>query len=229
MYTCDHSSLSFETPFHATRVGYRKPSLKWHADATSDIYRDNCLEPNPIIVPNFFPAPLVLPADDLSLGPGCSPQSLREWLCEEDRNEASLGKNVIYVATLPDVQASVDFVSSWTHPQERVGKVAHPNVQDAIDYLKAFYYGLLVRQLSSQKLSFTAWSTEATKSKVKSPTSHFIGLDTFSECIRIRTRPPADDVIQAPAELGRPAGCSHQHPAGRCIRATVAGAPRSLR
>jgi archaemetzincin len=132
---------------------------------------------------------------------GYPPQSLRDWLYEEDRNEVSLGKNVIYVAAPPGVQASVDFVSSWTHPQEGAGNVACPDIQDIIDYLKAFYYGLPVRHLSSPKLSFTAWSTEAVKSKVTSLTPRFIGLDTSTECIRIRTRSSADGVFKRQLNL----------------------------
>jgi archaemetzincin len=139
----------------------------------------------------------VLPADDLSIDLSY-PQSLHDWLCEEDRNEVSLGKNVIYVAAPPGVQASVDFVSSWTHPQEGA---ACPDIQDIIDYLKAFYYGLPVRHLSSPKLSFTAWSTEAVKSKVTSLTPRFIGLDTSTECIRIRTRSSADGVFKRQLNL----------------------------
>ena len=201
MPTCPHSTLSFETSSHAARVEYRRPSLQQRAQATSDINGDTCPDQTLISCLTSFPAPLVLPADDLSLNPGYPPQSLREWLSEEDRNEVSLGKNVIYVAAPPGVQASVDFVSSWTHPQEGAGKVACPDIQDAIDYLKAFYYGLSVRQLSSPRLSFTTWSTEAGMSKVKSPTPRFIGLDTSTECIRIRTRSSADGVFKRQLNL----------------------------
>jgi hypothetical protein len=122
-------------------------------------------------------------------------------LSEEDRNEVSLGKNVIYVAAPPGVQASVDFVSPWTYPQEGAGKVAYPDIQDAIDYLKAFYYGLPVQQLSSPRLSFTAWSTGVGNSKAKSPTPRFIGLDTSTKCIRIRTRSSANGIFKRQLNL----------------------------
>jgi archaemetzincin len=201
MPTCHHSNLSFETSSHAAQVEYRRPSPKQRAEATLDINGDGCPNQTPIFCPTTFPAPLVLPADDLSHDPGYPPQSLREWLYEEDRNEVSLEKNVIYVAAPPDVQAGVDFVSSWTHPQEGAGNVACPDIQDAIDYLKAFYYGISVRHLSSPKLSFTAWSTEAAKSKATSLTPRFIGLDTSTECIRIRTRSSADGVFKRQLNL----------------------------
>jgi archaemetzincin len=201
MPTCHHSTLSFETSSHAARVEYRRPSPQQRAQATSDINGNSRPDQALISCLTSFPAPLVLPADDLSLDPGYPPQSLREWLYEEDRNEVSLGKNVIYVAAPPGVQASVDFVSSWAHPQEGAWKVACPDIQDAIDYLKAFYYGLPARQLSFPKLSFTAWSTEAAKSKVESLTPRFIGLDTSTECIRIRTRSSADGIFKRQLNL----------------------------
>jgi archaemetzincin len=201
MPICHHSNPSFETSSHAAQVEYCRPSLKQRAEATSDINGDSCPDHTSISCPTTFPAPLVLPADDLSLDPGYPPQSLREWLCEEDRNEVSHGKDVIYVAAPPGVQASVDFVSSWIHPQEGAGNIACPDTQDAIDYLKAFYYGMSMRHLSSPKLSFTAWSAKAAKSKVTSLAPRFIGLDTSTECIRIRTRSSADGIFKRQLNL----------------------------
>src|ERR1700734_2200061 len=101
MPTCPHSTLSLETSSHAARAEYRRPSLQQRAQATSDIDGDSRSDQTLISYPTSFPAPLVLPADDLSLDPGYPPQNLREWLREEDRNEDSLEKNIIYVPAPP--------------------------------------------------------------------------------------------------------------------------------
>ena len=201
MPTCDHSALCCEASSHATEAGYRRPKLLQRAKAASHA-DGNSYTDQPITSElASFPSPLVLPGDDLSLDPGYPAQSVRGWLHENDRNEVTPRKNVIYVAAPPGVQDSLDFVSTWANPEQDAARVTYPDVQSILNYLEAFYHGLPVRLLSPLKLSFTAWSTESAKSKVKSFTPRFIGLDTSLECFRIRTRSSADGVFKRQLNL----------------------------
>ncbi|KAL2008300.1 hypothetical protein VTN00DRAFT_8282 [Thermoascus crustaceus] len=72
--------------------------------------------------PKTFPAPLLLPGDDLSLDPDCSPQIFQEWLEEEkDWNEVTAERNVIYVVPPPEVDRDVDFMRIWERSQQQQG------------------------------------------------------------------------------------------------------------
>jgi archaemetzincin len=201
MPSCDHSILCVEASPHATEVGYRRPKVQERVRATRHADQNSFSNQTQISCLASFPGPLVLPGDDLASDPDYPPQSVREWLCEKDRNEVTPGKNVIYIAAPPGVQPSVDFVSTWAYPQQEAAKAAYADVQNVLEYLRAFYHGLPVRQLTSPKLSFTNWSTESAKSDTKSLSPHFIGLDTSTECIRIRTRSSADGIFKRQLNL----------------------------
>jgi archaemetzincin len=201
MPRCDHSTLYFEASCCATEVGYRRPTLQERARATLHANGRGCSGQKITSGPISFPPPLVLPGDDLSLDPSCPPQSVREWLREGDRNELTPRNNVIYVLPPPGVQACVDFVSTWTSAQQEAEAVAYPDIQNVLEYLKAFYHGLRVELLTSPKLSFTDWDTERPKSRANSLSPRFIGLDTTAECIRIRTRLSPDGIFKRQLNL----------------------------
>ncbi|KAK4979427.1 hypothetical protein LTR28_004710 [Elasticomyces elasticus] len=48
-----------------------------------------------------FPAPLVLPGDELSYDPEYPAQSLTEWISEEERNAVTPRRKIIYLAAPP--------------------------------------------------------------------------------------------------------------------------------
>jgi archaemetzincin len=180
---------------HAYGVGYHRPNLQERTGATQQANEKALLAQKGISCAASFPGPLVLPGDDLALDPGYPPQSVQEWLRDENRNEVASSKNVIYVAAPPFVQANVDFVSTWTHPLQPAENVACLEVPSILDYLRAFFYSFPIKLLTSPTLSFTDWSTKRGKSKTTSPSPRFIGLDTSTECIRIRTRSSADGIF----------------------------------
>ena len=201
MAACRHSHLCFDASSHTAGIGYFRPDLQERARAASSTEEDGDSCQTISSCAASFPGPLVLPGDDLSLDPDCPPQSVREWLNEEDRNEVTPGKHVIYVVAPPIVQDSVDFVSTWTHPQQEAGQVSYPHVQHILDYLRAFYHGLPVRLLAHPALSFGPWTTENARSKANSLTPRSIGLNTSTECVRIRTRASADGVFKRQLNL----------------------------
>lgn len=111
-----------------------------------------------------YPAPLVLPGDDLALDPHYPPQSLRAWLRGKDRNKVTPERRTVYFVAPPDVDAGVEFVREWGRPRtaggEGEGDVSPPTVSDIVKYLQAFYHGLPVRLLPPSGLKFAAWDED---------------------------------------------------------------------
>jgi archaemetzincin len=148
---------------------------------------------------DFFPAPLILPGDDLAEDPEYPKQSLLEWLHEEERNAITPKRNIIYVATFPEVDPKVEFVRSWARPEDgKTELLAGPRAGDVVDYIAAFYHGLPVKRFPNT-LRFGPWDSNP-KSKSKKPPS-YIGFNNETECVRIRTRPAPDAVFKRQLNL----------------------------
>ena len=196
---CEHTSLSFVSTAHADEVGYSRPNLAHRAAATT---LQGTIKSLPHGKTNrsaieeaetSFPAPLILPEDDLALDPRYPAQSLRSWNRLKDRNAVTPDRRTICVAAPPDIARDAPFVREWINPTQGISSantvILAPNVQDVISYLEAFYHGLPVKTLLSPKLCFTAWDDcNPLKARAKPKTQQFIGLMTSSECIGIRTR-----------------------------------------
>lgn len=130
----------------------------------------------PLPLPTSFPAPLVLPSDELAFDPEYPPQSITEWLDDPDRNAVTRKRNIIYVAPPPLVDSKGETISSqvraWMKPTVKAGKgsgvekggvmpgtVNSPEVEDVLDYLRNFYVGMEVRLLEGE-LAFTDWEEQ---------------------------------------------------------------------
>ena len=172
-----------------------------------------------------FPAPLVLPSDDLSLDPRYPPQSLRSWIREKDRNKVTDERRTIYVAAPPEVTNDVGFLREWSHSRKKVHpkpsrmsktegvhenidisgvSIQTPSIEDVKEYLAAFYHGLPVKRLPSSDISFTTWDNNKSKSskvKVRPIVPPFIGFKAFLSCTRIRIRPTTDSVFPGQLNL----------------------------
>ena len=101
---CGHNNLTCTSPPQAAEAGY-KQSI--HRPSATKRKRDR--DDTKIL----YPAPLVLPGDELALDPRYPSQSVHAWQREKDRNVATPQRNVIYIAAV-DEDAETD--SSWTHP-----------------------------------------------------------------------------------------------------------------
>lgn len=152
-----------------------------------------------------FPAPLVLPGDDLALDPEYPPQSFQEWLDEEERNPVTPKRKTIYFLEAPGVDRRISEVDSWTRPNvheldsdsqphSTSDAVTPPASNDVTEYLAAFFHGLPVKQLSlpKGKWKFTPWIDTPPPKNLKlgqqASTVKHIALTTPAEQIRIRTR-----------------------------------------
>ena len=237
---CEHVQLNLKSSLNAVHSGYHRPTEEQRAAATTrqgtitssrgEKKRENHLNaatPSP----GTFPAPLVLPGDDLSLDPSYPPQSLRSWIREKERNKVTQERRTIYIAAPPEVTSYVNLIENESHSEQENRKARYrtaqtrrestsskqkpeitvtngaavepPCLEDVRDYLAAFYHGMPIKLLPS-KLSFTTWNTGKSKSlKPKSTPAipSFIGLNAFSSCTRIRVRSTADDTFPCQLNL----------------------------
>ena len=211
---CDHSIRSTEPSIHAAEVGYCRPTVEQRESAatTSNAIRKRKRDIADANTNETFPAPLILPGDDLSLDPDYPRQSLCAWIRERDRNEVTPEKNVIYVAGPPNIEANAASIRAWSKPKEQHGvrDIKLPQLEeDIVEYLSAFYLGLPVKPLMCSKLLFTNWEedSKAVKNsragaKAKRVLPKYVGLKTSTECIGVRTRPSFDGVFASQLNLG---------------------------
>ncbi|MCJ1279443.1 hypothetical protein MMC21_007267 [Puttea exsequens] len=203
---CTHPSLQHDCSPHADKVGYRRPTAKQRAIAAGRAKRSS-----QDFSDASFPAPLLLPGDDLALDPRWPAQSLRSWTREKERNEVTSDRNVIYLASAPRYDSNVAFLKSWAEPQSPLvsakqrgqESICTSGIQDIADYLAAFYHGIAVKMLPPKSLRFTSWTAADTKALNANPKakSHHIGLATSKELMGIRTRPCPDKVFATQLNL----------------------------
>ncbi|KAF5367332.1 hypothetical protein D9757_010102 [Collybiopsis confluens] len=181
---CDHAKLTLEPSSYAAQAGFTWPSEEKRAAAATPQGRTSSTLSAPTIT--AFPAPLVLPEDELALDPKYPVQSLRSWIRLKDRNHVSKDRGTIYVIEPPSVDPKAKDIQSWIRPANLTASSEHeaPKTQEVIDYLAAFYHGMSVKKLPVQ-LAYTTW--EDKKARRGSP-SGYIGLNIGSECVRIRAR-----------------------------------------
>ena len=182
--SCPHSGLSYSPSAHAVTAGYKQPTMRQLTAAAG--LRKGVEYPSE----TTFPAPLVLPGDELSYGydPKDDPQNLRSWLEEPERNEITVHRKTIYVAAPPKIDSSVEYMRPWSQPV--LGKKASktsstpsssPNTDDIISYLSAFYHPLPIKRFARPTLRFSTWPDSP-------KTPHKIALATPTEATLIRSR-----------------------------------------
>ena len=142
-----------------------------------------------------FPAPLVLPFDELNWDPNYAGQSTRSWANEPHRNKPTKARDVLYVASVPEITDQVDFMREWTTPRVTTPRgevVQPPDIQDYIAYLSAFYHGIHVKALP-QTPKWTLWTGHK---------GNYVGLTSNNITTRIRYRtPPSNQDTTFPIQL----------------------------
>lgn len=206
---CSHKTFCVEPSTHASKVGYKRPTEQQRVSATVSQSSKANSNASTVPKPTTFPGPLVLPGDDLALDPKCPPQSLRQWIRLEDRNPVTSDRNIVYVAAPPAIDSEVDFMRRWTSPnipdKANDVKVKSLKISDVADYLSAYYHGMSVKILPPSNLKFAGWdsaaSTKGSKGKIEKKAPRYVGLNTASECVRIRTRASNDRVFERQLNL----------------------------
>jgi archaemetzincin len=197
---CHHLDLQLDPSPFAPLAGYAQPTAQKRAAATTTSGKATkgiSNESN-----QTFPAPLVLPHDDLNYDPDCSPQSVKSWLHVKSRNDMSPKhkRNTLYIGRVPTIGKEVAFMSDWTYPiAESKKKHASPDAELFVDYLKSFYHSMNTAILPT-RLAWTTWdATIQPRRKANLP--KYIGLAHGTQCTRIRVRPPPDGAFPAQLNL----------------------------
>ncbi|KAJ2894792.1 hypothetical protein MKZ38_007221 [Zalerion maritima] len=211
---CQHPSIYLAPSPHADEVGFQRTPLEKRIGATTRSGRaPKTLDLTEDDISGSFPAPLVLPDDDLAHDPKCPPQSLRSWINNKvDYNPPTSRRCVVYVADAPEISSGVEFMRGWMKPNMAVsssksrkrkraatkptspedvleggagGGVPLPKAEDVVKYLGAFYHGLEVKAPAPSRLRFVPWDA--------SGSDDYVGFQTSKDnCVRVRTRPSPD-------------------------------------
>ncbi|KAI9708479.1 MAG: Archaemetzincin-1 [Bogoriella megaspora] len=211
---CKHGRLYLEPSPHATEVGYEQASEAQRITATTKTGKitDQTAKAPPSTT---FPAPLVLPGDDLAYDPKYENQSLHYYITSKHRNPVTPRRKTLYIIPPPTVDPSVSFIHPWTQPSGLSSPTPVPKAADITTYLRAFYTGLTVK-LSPFTYKFTSWDST---SKPGHP-SPFIALTTRSSSTRIRTRPTPSFEEESPPPF------SHQLSLEDLLDALIEDLPR---
>lgn len=122
--TCSHRTLQVESSSNAKHVGVKSFTLQQLFTAATGSRKRLKAEEHGLYSSHIFPAPLVLPGDELSCDPKYPPQSFKSWLNEGARNVVTKNKRTIYVATAPTTALPVkDVTSGWDLPKSQTLKV----------------------------------------------------------------------------------------------------------
>ncbi|KAH6875681.1 hypothetical protein BKA58DRAFT_126172 [Alternaria rosae] len=205
---CKHTVLQLNSSPFAELAGYEQPDAAARASAETTSGRaPKSVKDHSI---GTFPAPLVLPHDDLNYDPDSSPQSTKEWLNEECRNKvlSTTGRNKLYVVEVPGISKKADFMRHWVVPTgcdelKGEGKAGpSPSADHFVDYLTAFYHDMPVR-LFPTALTWTSWgsNTKSAKGCRSAALPKYIGLSHGDRCTRIRVRPAPDTAFPAQLNL----------------------------
>jgi archaemetzincin len=205
---CQHKQYIVETSKHAAVMGFSRSSPVVRP-ATS-IASSRLAEPRPkvqrkhpkteaqisesALVPRTFPAPLVLPGDEMTLDPRCPAQSLQSWMRSRYRNQVTERKNTIYVASAQKLEDTsshlINFISPYIDrrnksfdPGEEICEPPRPLADRLTEYLSAFYHGVPVKRLD-RHLEITLWRHGANYRA----DCEYVGLNTGTEIVRVRNR-----------------------------------------
>lgn len=159
----------------AQQTGYRRPNRLESAKAAGlidvSLFEDA-----------DYPAPLVLPNDEIDFDPEYPPQSFSDWQKHITPMSLPFKRTKIYLVPPPGwtEKASFSYRNEWPHRH-----LLPPGSESIVEYLAAFYDGFEVLQLRKEKLTFDEWIEEGEAEQSQS----FVALNTGTESIRIRKRP----------------------------------------
>ena len=221
-HQCPHEKLQLEPSPHAAEAGFvQQPLARRLAAATKTgritaAVKAQAAAAVDELAPSF-PAPLVLPDDDLALDPKYPPQSFRSWLNLKERNKPTKARRTLYVAATPEITSEVAFMDGWlqpglctseSSPNTVLSGLRPPAGEDMISYLAVFYHGMSVKPLP-QRLRYVSWKDPRSRSKSRSKPhakgpktdTQYVALATDNRATRIRARPSPDGQFRGQLNL----------------------------
>ncbi|ORY11685.1 hypothetical protein BCR34DRAFT_442610, partial [Clohesyomyces aquaticus] len=211
---CEHTHLTLQPSPHASTANYKPPNSRQYSVAISSPgSTSSSLEDYPGV--QSFPAPLVLPGDDLAEDTPEPPQGLSAWLRGNWRNEVTSRRRTLYIMRPPKLSPEVAGMETWSPLEMGEGSIEEPGIEGVVEYLQAFYVGLPVKPFPTQgqDVSFTSWDNSSAgragrqKGRKRGSESP-IALRHKSSLTRIRTRQKdgvhqlnLDDLLDAAIEM----------------------------
>jgi archaemetzincin len=195
---CAHHDLQVTVSSYAAQVGFKRPT-PWQRLAATTL---DGKVPGTGEKPNHdghspytFPAPLILPGDDLAENKQ-EWQPVHEWnaLISQPQYAPSFKKKTIYVVAPPTIRDEVAVMRQWSTAQTPKGKplpVTQPasiSIEHIKDYLAAFYHGFEVKLLP-EPFFFTTWETARKPRAAKQQQLSYVALGFGDIATRVRARP----------------------------------------
>ena len=135
-----------------------------------------------------------MPDDTLALDPDQEPQSLHEFIHEEERNPLEPRRKIIYIYDHPalptetiggkvviDLENDTDY-DRWTRPRidmravpSAAASASRPVVEDLAAYVQAFYHGMEVR-VAKDRFRLVPWKEPTRRKGAKTKVDQYIGL-----------------------------------------------------
>lgn len=205
MRQCKHQILHLTPSPFAELAGYTQPSLEDRRVAAAGDSEAEKTKSKTNDHISIFPAPLVLPFDDLNHDPDYETQDFVEWRQHHTRNKVTASKRTIYIARVPEITGNVNYMDDWIMPilnsddDDLLMRARSPHVEDFVDYISAFYHGMQVKELPLQ-LKWTSWYASR-KPHLRRIIPKYVALQHGDETTRVRTRIPPDGVFQAQLNL----------------------------
>lgn len=151
---CSHSRYQKTSSTHASTVGYttRTPQQLFTAATGSR----KTISPEQAERLSHFPAPLVLPEDELANDPRYPTQSYKYWFEGDWRNKLTKQRRTVYVAAPPIIGSNAAAMEKWAQPrveaitaakQKKLMQIERPNLDEVLAYMEAFFHGLPVKAL----------------------------------------------------------------------------------
>lgn len=209
--TCSHASLVADVSPNGHEAGYKRVDWKRRTAATTPsgrVPKVTCEQEDEQQSFAFaYPAPLVLPEDDLACNPTYPPQSFRSWKHQKERNRVTCDRKTIFVARSPRVSKNLSDMVEWTGPTESrrasvQREVPPPQFDDVLEYLRAFYHGFEVK-IYTPDLTLVPWRQSKDK-------NYFVGLKEgpSDTCKLIQTRPSPDGLFSHQLNLNDLLDCA---------------------
>ncbi|KAL6898592.1 hypothetical protein GGI43DRAFT_408117 [Trichoderma evansii] len=204
-HACKHTSLYLDVSPHASKAGFKRPNRRQRISAATQEGRVlkelELLTSKELFEDEMaFPGPLVLPDDDLAEDPEWPPQDFNEWRDEEERNPVTQERKTIYIVPSPLIEKSFSKMRAWSvynsknSAKEQDTQISPPDIQDIVEYLSAFFYGMDVK-IFEQPFHWQKWDSYDGTVLKNSNTEKQIGLKSPSEeLFGIRCRASPDGV-----------------------------------
>ncbi|KAF3044875.1 Archaemetzincin-1 [Didymella keratinophila] len=205
MTRCKHQILQLAPSPFAEHAGYTQSALEDRRVATASRSEAQKATAKINDSSSTFPAPLVLPYDDLNYDPDYKTQDFTQWHQYKSRNIVTASKQTIYIARVPELTENVNYMHDWTMPSVKSDdydlamRAQSPPIEDFIDYVSAFYHGMHIKELPLQ-LKWTSWHANR-KPHLQRSIPKYVALQHGEETTRVRTRFPPDGVFQAQLNL----------------------------